>query len=198
MICAILGRVQYQYNERWWGRLRYACRTRFKHETHDDMNITENAIPDEMRGNIKGCAGDAATMLNLDLSRSSPAEIVEAVDSFMHAWQRGNRPELSEDDDLSLTMGSLWGEQLVNGLGWEWAGVTFHDHDDSKAVGVFSPDRALAIYPFHFIYGCMENGAPVTIMLSYNMLQDGSRIPALPPGGYENVMDNVHHIVPRD
>ena len=81
---------------------------------------------------------------------------------------------------------------------WQWASVTFHDFEGSQAAGVFSPDRALAIYPFHFVYGCMENGAPVTILLSYNMLVDGTRIPALPKRGYENVMDNVRHVVPRD
>ena len=162
------------------------------------MNVSENAIDVEMLNNIKACAEDAAAMLGVDTSQESPADVVKAVDSFVHDWQKGKRPEISEDDDLSLTLGSLWGEQLVRDLGWQWAGVTFHDHDDSKAVGVFAPDRALAIYPFHFVYGCLENGAPVTILLSYNMLKDGTKIPPLPPGGYENVMDNVHHIVPRD
>ena len=162
------------------------------------MNISENEIDAGMLENIRGCAGDAAAMLGLDLAKQPSTEIVEAVDSFVHNWQKGSREEVSEDDDLSLTLGSLWGEQMVKELGWEWAGVTFHEHGDAKAVGVFSADRSLAIYPFHFVYGCLENDAPVTIMLAFNMLRDGSKIPSLPPGGYENVMENVHHIVPRD
>ena len=162
------------------------------------MNVSESAIDAGMLGNIRGCAEDAAAMLGVDLLQGAPAELVRAVDSFVYDWQKGKRPEVPEDDDLSLTLGSLWGDQLVRDLGWQWAGVTFHDHGDSKAVGVFSPDRALAIYPFHFVYGCLENDAPVTILLAYNMLKDGTRIPQLPPGGYENVMDHVHHIVPRD
>ncbi len=161
------------------------------------MNISENPIDAGMLGNIEGCAADAAAMLGLDVN-TSEEELVEAVDDFVHAWQKGQRPKVDEDDDLSLTMGSLWGQQLVRKLGWQWAGVTFHDQDDSKAVGVFSPDRSLAIYPFHFVYGCMENDATVTIMLSYDMLVDGTKIPSLPSNGYENVMENVHHLVPRD
>ncbi|MEK6250220.1 MAG: hypothetical protein N2C12_18695 [Planctomycetales bacterium] len=161
------------------------------------MDITENPIDAKMLGNIDGCAVDATTMLGLDAS-SPEEQVVHTIDAFVHAWQKGQRPELPEDVDLSLTMGSLWGQQLIRKLDWQWAGVTFHDHDDTVALGIFSPDRALVIYPFHFIYGCMENDAPVTIMLSYNMLSDGSKIPSLPPKGYENVMDNVHHIVPRD
>lgn len=161
------------------------------------MDITENPIDAGMLGNIEGCAGDVAAMPGLDIN-SPEEELVRAVDDFVNAWQKGRRPEVPEDDDPSLTLGSLWGQQLVRKLGWQWTGVTFHDHDDSKAVGVFSPDRSLAVFPFYFVYGCIENNAPVTIMLSYNMLVDGTRIPSLPPNGYENVMDHVHHIVPRD
>jgi hypothetical protein len=162
------------------------------------MKNSEEAIDDEMRPNIVACAEEAAEMLGLNPLFCSPKELVEGVDAFVYAWQKGDRPELTEDEDPALTFGSLWGEQLVNVFGWEWACVTFHDHDDSKAVGVFSPDRSLAIYPFHFIYGCMEDDAPVTILLSYNIMEDGTRIPQLPLAGYENVMDNVHHVVPRD
>jgi hypothetical protein len=160
--------------------------------------ITEDAVDAELLDNIQACAGDALQMLGLDPATTSAAKIVEAVDEFVHNWQKGKRPPVDPDDDLSLTLGSLWGEQLVKTLGWQWTGVTFHEHGDTNAVGVVSPDRSLAIYPFHFVYGCMENNATVTIMLSYNMLMDRSRIPALPAGGFENVMDNVHHIIPRD
>ena len=162
------------------------------------MNVSEEPLGGEMLANIRGCAGDAATMLGIDSTELTPEQIVERVDSFVHAWQKGERPEVDDDDDLSVTLGSLWGEQLVHQLGWEWAGVTFHDHDDSRAVGAFSPDRSLAIYPFHFVHGCIETDAPVTILLAFNMLKEGTRVPDLPAGGYENVMDNVHHVVPRD
>ena len=159
--------------------------------------ILEEAIGEEMLGHIQGCASDAATLLGLDLE-SPEEEIVKVVDECVHAWQKGDRLKLSEDDDPALTLGSLWGQQLVRKLSWQWAGVTFQEHDEAKAVGVFSPDRALAIYPFHFVFGCLENDAPVTIMLAFEMLVEGSRVPELPPNSYENVMDNVHHIVPRD
>ena len=159
--------------------------------------ITETPIDAEVLGNIQGCASDAASMLGID-ANSGEIDLVTAIDEFVFAWQKGDRPEVSADDDLSLTLGGLWGQQLVRKLSWQWASVTFHEHDDASAVGVFSTDRCLAIYPFHFIYGCMENDSPVTIALSFNILLDGSRIPQLPEGSYENVMDNVHHVVPRN
>ncbi|MFX1398075.1 MAG: hypothetical protein ACFFAS_13645 [Promethearchaeota archaeon] len=97
---------------------------------------------------------------------------------------------------LSLPLGCLWGEQLVRELNWEWAEVIQHDHEDLKIVGVFSEDRSLAIYPFHFVHGCIENKATVTIALAYNMLKEGSSIPKLPSKGYENVMDHINYIIP--
>lgn len=160
-------------------------------------NISEERIDAELLDNIEQSAREAALLLRLD-ANAAAIERVRAVDEFVYAWQKGERPPIAEDDDLSMTLGSLWGQQLASQLGWQWAAVTFHDFEDSKAVGVFSPDRSLAIYPFHFIYGCMENGASVTILLAYNLLVDDTKIPALPKNGYENVMDNVHHVVPRD
>ncbi|MEO8269447.1 MAG: hypothetical protein ABI557_07005 [Aureliella sp.] len=160
-------------------------------------NISEENLDAELLGNIEDSAAEAVAMLGLG-TNATAEERVRAVDEYVDAWQKGKRPQDSGDDDLSLTLGSLWGQQLASQLGWQWAGVTFHEFEDSKAVGVFSPDRALSIYPFHFIYGCIENGAPVTILLAYNMLVEGTKIPTLPRNGYENVMDNVHHVVPRD
>jgi hypothetical protein len=172
---------------------------RFRKSSKDGTPpITEEPIDAETLGNIQGCASEAAKMLGLDRSKATPAELVKAVDEFVYNWQKGARPAVDPEDDLSLTLGSLWGEQLVKSLRWEWTGVTFHEHGGTYAVGVVSPDRSLAIYPFHFIYGCMENNATITIMLSYKMLVDATRVPKLPAGGFENVMDNVHHIIPRD
>ncbi len=168
--------------------------------------ISEQPLEVHTLASIEGCAGDALTILGRAPGKSSkkaqPAaataqDLVEAVDQCVYDLQQGKGPKFGPDDDPEMTLGSLWGQQLVRELGWEWAAVTFHEHDDAKAVGVFSPDRALAIYPFHFIYGCLENAAEVTIMLSFNLLVDGSKVPKLPPGSYENVMDNVHYIVPR-
>lgn len=162
------------------------------------MNISETEVEPGILELIRNCSRDAADVLALDLEATPVAELVAGVDRCVYDMQHGHGVELDAEEDPSYLFGSLWGEALCRELEWEWASVAFHDHDDSKVVGVFSQDRSLAIYPFHFIYGCLENGAPVTIELAFNMLVDGSRIPELPASGYENVMDNVHHIVPRD
>lgn len=141
-------------------------------------------------------AADAAAMLEIDQSIHSADEIVAAIDQCVCQLQKTSGIPVSEEDDPALTLGSLWGQQLVKEFGWSWAGVTFHDHKDTEAIGVFSADRSLAIYPFHFIWGCLENNEPVTIQLAFNILKDASRIPPLPPKGYENVMEHAHHADP--
>lgn len=163
-------------------------------------NITESPIPDNILANIRGCANDALKMLGGDLADADPAAIVDAVDDFAFRWQDGDRPpaDVVEDgEEARLLLGSLWGEQLVRQFGWQWAKVTFHDHGNSIAFGVFSPDRSLAIYPLEFMLGCLRDpGVDVTVMLSFNMLLAGT-IPAMKEKSYTNLMDGVCRIVPR-
>jgi hypothetical protein len=158
--------------------------------------ITEAPPSQENAELVVKVAQDAANFLNIDPKKLSPQQIVAKVDDFVYRLQKG-KARAPDGEDRDILFGCLWGQQLVAEFEWEWANVVFHEHDDSKAMGVFSRDRSLAIYPFHFIYGCIENGAPVTIALSFNMLL-AERIPKLPARGYENLMDGVHHIVPRD
>lgn len=160
-------------------------------------HVTENPLNSEIASLIESCVQTAAAMLGLEPS-SSPDKLVDAVDTMTYQLQKGSGPALSADENPLYLLGSLWGQQLVRGLGWHWAELTFHEQDDAKATGVFSPDGSLAIYPFYFIEECLESHRPITILLAYNMLVDGSDIPDLPARQYEDVMDNVHHIVPRD
>ncbi len=163
------------------------------------MNIIEQPIDGELLDELAACAVRAIALLGMDPENESAERIIDAIDVFVFETQQGTTRDfdLNEDEDLPLLMGSAWGVQLVRGLGWVWGSVVFQDHDDVPAVGVFNADRSLAIYPMHFTYGCLEHDAPVTIALAWKILTDGARVPELPPGGFENVMEHVHHLVPR-
>jgi hypothetical protein len=171
------------------------------------MNLTERRVPEEALAAIVECAGEAADELGLTES-DEPRAVVEAIDEYLHEIQqtlqnKGNSARAPAEstpgvEDLSLTLASLWGQQLVRQFGWQWGSVVFHDADEAEAVGVFSPDRSLAIYPFYFLYQCLTEFIPVTILLAFDVLDSKDRIPPLPANGYENVMDNVHHDQPRE
>lgn len=162
-------------------------------------NISERPLDAATASSLQDCAGDALELLGLAGKSADPAAVVAAIDAFVHAWQNGKRPpkRTLDPEDAPFIIGSLWGEQLVKRFGWQWAMVTFHDHDDSVAPGVLSPDRSLALYPIHFLMGCFEDsGVDATIALSYNMLEGGS-IGKLKPKAYFNLMEGVHRLVPR-
>jgi len=165
------------------------------------MNITEEPIPDEILGNIRGCANGAVKVLGDKFANADPATIVEALDEFAYRWQKGDRPPatvVEDGEEARLIFGSLWGEQLVKEFGWQWAKVIFHDYGDSVAFGVFSPDRSMAIYPLEFMLGALRDSTvDVTVMLAFNMLKAG-KVPMMKKKSYTNVMDGVHRIVPRD
>ncbi|HEX9047972.1 MAG TPA: hypothetical protein VF988_13190 [Verrucomicrobiae bacterium] len=152
----------------------------------------------ETYASLQACAADALSILKLEPS-TEPKTAIEALDAFVYAWQQGARPpaETLSADDAPLILGSLWGELLVASFGWEWAHVIFHDHDDSTAPAVLSPDRSLAVYPIHFLIGCLRDpGVDATIALAFNFM-DAGKVPEVEPKEYMNLMDGVHRIVPR-
>jgi hypothetical protein len=163
------------------------------------VNVSDQPINDELMGNLRGCATDAAAVLHTDLASAAPTDVVEAIDAFAYRWQKGDRPppEVVEDTEQArLIFGSLWGEQLVRQIGWEWAFVDVGD--GSRALGVVSQDRSFVVYPLDFMLDCMQDAnVDVTVALSFNMLMAGS-VPKLPPRSYANLMDGVRRIVPRD
>jgi len=158
------------------------------------MRISEYSVEPHILEGIDGSAVEGASLVGV-ASDDPPPKIVTAINTFVSKPPRGLPGRVDNWTDRALPLGSLWGQQLVRQFGWEWSGVVFHDHGDTKAIGVFTRDRSLAIYPWHFVFGCLENNATVTILLSFNMLLAG-RIPAQGRGEYVNVMDHVHHIVP--
>jgi hypothetical protein len=161
--------------------------------------ITERPVEPHILEGIKTCAKDAIGLLGFDPQKVEPRKVIEALDQFVYQWQKGKRlpPDVLGEEDAPFTFGSLWGLLWCRRFKWEWAHVTFHEHGDTVAHGVFSPDRALAIYPIHFLMGCMPNrGVDCTIALAYNMLSAG-KIGETKPGEYFNLMDGVHRIVPR-
>ncbi len=168
------------------------------------MNITEEPLSAFELSEIERDADEALNVLGRDLAMADPAKVVHAIDNFAYRWQQGETSACEaatwdDDDDerAASTLGSLWGEQLVKQFGWQWAKVIFHDYDGASMVGVFSPDRSLAIYPFDFLLECMESlSMDVTVMLTFNMLL-GQKIPKAPEHSYDNVMEGIHRIVPR-
>jgi hypothetical protein len=158
------------------------------------MSITGSSVEPHILASIDGSAGEGASLAGVAVN-DPPVKIVAAINAFVSKPPRKRSRKMDNWIDRALPLGSLWGQQMVREFNWEWSNVTFHDHGDSKAIGVSAKDRSLIIFPWHFIFGCLENNATVTILLSFNMLLSGN-VPAQESGEFVNVMDHVHHIVP--
>jgi hypothetical protein len=159
---------------------------------------SEQPFPTETAGALSAEIERGTRLLGV-APDDDPATIVAAVDAFVYAWQCGDRPPQSvlDAEDAPFTLGAVWGEQFVRRFGWEWRMVTFHEHGDSVAPGVLSPDRSLAVYPIHFVMGCLQDHTvDTTILIAFKMLEAG-KIDSTTPGSSINLMDGVHRIIPR-
>ena len=101
----------------------------------DSPAITERPVGDENLHNIRGCARDCAAELGLDMDALSPEQLVSAVNDHIRDWQKQSlTPPESPFKHEPLILGSLWGEQLVATLNWEWVmavcgnAETMHEH----------------------------------------------------------------------
>jgi hypothetical protein len=154
------------------------------------QQLAERPLPPNVRQEIKQHLADGALMAHVDPEQDTPGAVIGAIDVFLSRWQAGDRPDLDENDDVPLALGSLWGQQLVEALGWQWSSVMLPGKGRPvSAIGVFSRDRALALYPFHAVRACLEKGSPVNVRLVFNALMEGTRFHGLAAGGYRNVLE---------
>lgn len=157
------------------------------------MAIAEELIPTSILEDLKGAAVEGASLVNISVE-DSPLRIVTAIDSYIKNQPKG-KSRVDNWENRALPVGSLWGEQLVREFGWEWRTTYLEGNQPSKAIGVFEKDRSLGVYPWHFIFGCLEYGEEVKVLLAYNFLKSG-KIPELKPRGYLNLMEHIQYIVP--
>jgi len=124
-----------------------------------------------------------------------PLHIIELINAYVATPPRDESQKVDNWTDRAVPLGALWGQQMVRAFDWEWAEVVHHDHNDVHLAGVFNRERSLAVYPLHYVFGCLKNEVYPTILLAFNMLTAG-KIPELEAGGYVNLMDGVQHVVP--
>ncbi len=164
------------------------------------MSTTEERISESIAENLVGAAEEGAALIGVSMTDTA-SSIVEAINQFLEppkktGWFSKAKvdPQIDNWSDRALPIGSLWGETMVRHFGWHWASLIQHDHDDYKVIAVVNDDRSLAVFPFHYCFGCLENHVYPTVLLAFNMLEAGT-IPSQPANGFVNLMDGVRHIV---
>ena len=138
--------------------------------------------------------GSLLAMTRLGLANhpsKTSTELLLAVDNYLTNRLSNSSDSLGHAiEELAFELGCLWGEQLVSQLGWQWMRVLFNEQAP-EAIAVTSKDNSLVIYPFQTIFLYHERVLPIRVARSFEILSEPGRVPMLPPGGLENVMDHI-------
>jgi len=155
--------------------------------------LRDTALVPEILQHLPGAAREGTTLVGVSIS-DEPLKIVTAIDEFVaHPPRPGFLKRVDNWNERAMPLGALWGEQLVRRLGWQWMMVI--DDDEEASIGVFDVRRSMGIYPFDYVFECIESRGQPAILLAFNMLAAGT-MPSFPDRSYEDIMDGVQHIVP--
>ncbi|MFO0935919.1 MAG: hypothetical protein U0798_05315 [Gemmataceae bacterium] len=150
--------------------------------------VNEQPFLKEHRQSLKECIFEAKALLGPHYSIATPLQLVKGIQDYFHRWHLDRVAESKSDEQIGRTQmifGSLWGEQLVKRLAWQWALIRFHDQ--SFMFGVVSPDRSLVTYPFESIQILMNNPkSGLDLVHAFRFLIDGE-LPVTKPGSYTTV-----------
>ncbi len=159
------------------------------------MSFSERPLTFEIESAIPGAAKEGAQLLGVSME-VMPSQIINAIDAFvLDPPKAGFLKKVDNWNERAMPLGALWGIQMLRRFSWEWTMIVQHEHDDSIAIAVTDKSRSMVIYPFHYVFGCLENKIVPTIALSFNMIEANS-LPEFEPNSYENLMDGIQHVVP--
>ncbi len=116
-----------------------------------------------------------------------------AIETYLEQF-RAN-PKDGDNHDIEqcvLELGALWGSAVCEQLDWQWFHIQLDKNASSTVVGVAPAHLQLVIYPFFTIYQSLALETSVHIVRAFDILCSPERIPPLPDGGLENVMDHAH------
>lgn len=135
----------------------------------------------------------------MPLAKKMNVSLCEWVDRYLYEWQQnGNPPFLfTHQDNLIPAIAAVWASVLQEKYNWEWAVLTFHEHDSWQGLAIVSPDRSLMILPFAYVNACLSGTGEVKISASIVALENNI-IPPQESESYTNIMHGLQRIVPRD
>jgi hypothetical protein len=158
------------------------------------MKVSESTMDEERMELIKAVTRDGAELLDINLSEDPPEDIMRKVNDAIVALVLGQETPVAQDENPDLLLGCLWGSQMARQFNWYWADVVIDD--EYNEVAMISPNREMILFPLAFTSACLNKQCICTVLLAFNILMENDQIGEMEPGAYENIMLNIHHIVP--
>lgn len=158
------------------------------------MKVEESTPDAERLELINAVIKEAGALLGVDPANDPPQQIMEKVNDAIVALALGTETPMSQEEDAHLLLGSLWGAQMARQFRWYWANVVIDD--TYNEVAMIAPNREMIVFPFSFVEACINKLCISTVLLAFNMLLENDRSGEIEPGTYENIMLDIHHIIP--
>ena len=158
------------------------------------MKVIESPPNQERLQLIEAVIGDAAALLNINLQSAAPVSIMKKVNEAVVDLVFNRPSSVSEDEEPHLLRFAPCWAQMVRQFEWYWADVVIDDQFNE--VAMISPNQEMIIFPFSFTAACIEKQCICTILLAFNMLLENNRLGEIPPATYQDIMLNIHHIIP--
>lgn len=134
------------------------------------FKVTERPLNQSERQAIHDAVRDGNRLVGASADES-PETIVDAIDRLL-----ATNPSHADLDDLAITLGSLFGEQLRRDLGWEWVYLRARLNATAagEAFAIVSRDRSLAVLPMITMRKSLDPGASERgVGLLFRMLKGG-------------------------
>jgi hypothetical protein len=135
------------------------------------MQRTDRPLTSEERNGISSFIHVALKWIGADETPETPDQLQELISQAIFLFRE--QPQQKRETallDVSMGLGSLWGQILCDQFGWTWAYVTM-DAENSY-FGIVTPARSHVIFPLHYIKDILSDiKTEQTSLMLYNMLK---------------------------
>ncbi|WP_315791200.1 hypothetical protein [Fischerella sp. JS2] len=96
------------------------------------------------------------------------------MSNFINSWRTEHQSSTTVEDsetitEISLTLGTAWGNAIVKEFGWQWVCVEYEEQD---FYAVVAPNRAYGCLPFNDVNSLLTNPqADSCAVLLFNMIK---------------------------
>jgi hypothetical protein len=125
----------------------------------------------EERQSLAGAIGKYATLLNIDVSQTSPDAIQSWIDETLRKLQ-ADASDVEQKHEKAFWLAIAWGEAIVKRLGWEW--VMLERSDGHQALSVADANHLFVVPVIEYFKRQTKPEADPTSELLYNMIKSNS------------------------
>lgn len=121
------------------------------------MPKTDRPLTTDERASITGFMHKALKKIGADrASAPDPDKLQQLISQALDMYRKlDDEQRESAIIDVSVALGSLWGQVICDQMGWTWVLVKMED--ENEYYGVVTPNRSHLIFPLNFISDLIDD-----------------------------------------